>query len=440
MIKLPSSGGTLLLAPDHREWAEASLSALSAFDFGKDAPAPGEVAAREPDENFWSEYANTWMERYRPYNVRDGVLHIPVKGLLMKGLPFALGGFATGYEYIEQAVLRGAADPEVVEMVLDVNSPGGFTPGCFDCADLVYETRGSKPIRAFANEFAFSAAYAIASAADTVNVARTGGVGSIGVLATHVEESKALEDRGIKVTLVYAGERKADGHPAIPLSEDAKREIEERVAHIYGIFVSTVARNRGLDEQAVRGTEAASFLAPKAVEIGLADAVGPLDESSAQADPTTTNDDDDEEEEMTQKNVKAGTASAPSGDTVDTAAHEAAVQAARQEGIESGKAEGATQERARVSAILDCEEAKARPAAARQVALHTDLDTEAAAKFLAGLPEETPATTGKAAANGFEQAMENSGNPNVGADAGGDTAANFADSIFGSVGMAPAEK
>jgi hypothetical protein len=44
---------------------------------------------------------------YRPYVVRDGVLRIPVKGVLLHDFPFAFGSWATGYTYIARALDRG---------------------------------------------------------------------------------------------------------------------------------------------------------------------------------------------------------------------------------------------------------------------------------------------------------------------------------------------
>ncbi|TOL42864.1 serine peptidase, partial [Vibrio parahaemolyticus] len=68
---------------------------------------------------------------------------------------------------------------------LDIDSPGGEVAGCFDLVDLIYELRGKKPIYAILSENAYSAAYAIASAADKIYVPRTGGVGSVGVIVIH---------------------------------------------------------------------------------------------------------------------------------------------------------------------------------------------------------------------------------------------------------------
>ena len=68
--------------------------------------------------------------------------------------------------------------------------------GNFDLVDRIFAARGVKPIRAYAAESAYSAAYSIASAADDITVSRTGGVGSIGVVTVHADYSQALDAGG----------------------------------------------------------------------------------------------------------------------------------------------------------------------------------------------------------------------------------------------------
>jgi hypothetical protein len=81
--------------------------------------------------------------------------------------------------------------------------------------------------------------------------------------------------------------------------------------------------------------------------------------------------------------------------------------------------EGASLERARITAILGCDAAKNRPVAAQNVAMETEMSVEAATNFLAKLPEEaTPvaSTGGEGAgvgANRFDKAMTSTGNPNL---------------------------
>ena len=119
-----------------------------------------------------------------------------------------------------------------------------------------------------------SAAYAIGSAADKLFLTRTGGVGSIGVLAAHVDQSGYDEKQGVKVTTLFAGSRKNDFNAHEPLSEDAAGFLQAEVNRLYGLFVDTASRNRSLSADAIRATEAALFFGDDAVKARLADGVG----------------------------------------------------------------------------------------------------------------------------------------------------------------------
>jgi signal peptide peptidase SppA len=179
----------------------------------------------------------------------------------------------TGYDGIRQNFIEAMNDPAIKAIVLDVNSPGGEVHRCFDLVDEIYNARGEKPIYAILTECAYSAAYAIASAADRIYVPRTGGTGSIGIIGMHVDWSEALSKAGLKVTLMTYGARKADGHSEIPLSDEALGAFMADIDIMGELFVNTVARNRNLAADKVRDTQAATYLGELGVAQGLADAV-----------------------------------------------------------------------------------------------------------------------------------------------------------------------
>lgn len=212
-----------------------------------------------------------------PINVSGKVAVIPIHGILVHratGMDAMCG--MTDYQVLTSMISEASDDPNIEAILLDIDSPGGEAHGCFEFADSIYEARGKKPIVAIVNEMACSAAYAIASAADKVYLTKTGLVGSIGVIATHVDQSKADEMAGLKYTHIFAGKKKADWNEHEPLSERGKAAIQSQVSQMYSIFVSTVARNRGLEPESVAGTEAGLFMGKSAVVAGLADEVIPL--------------------------------------------------------------------------------------------------------------------------------------------------------------------
>jgi ClpP class serine protease len=190
-----------------------------------------------------------------------GIAMVGVQGTLVQKLgclrPYS---GMTGYDGLRQSILSAHADPAVKAIMLDVDSPGGEVAGCFDLVDTIYRLRGDRPIWAILSESAYSAAYAIASAADRIIVPRTGGVGSIGVITMHID-------------FITYGDRKADFHPEIPLSPEALASAQEDINTMGELFVETVARNRNISADSVRDTQAACFMGANGVSRGLADAV-----------------------------------------------------------------------------------------------------------------------------------------------------------------------
>ncbi len=208
------------------------------------------------------------------YEVVEGIAVIPIQGTLVQKLG-SLRPYSgmTGYDGIRQSFLTALYDPEVTGIFLDIDSPGGEVAGCFDLVDEIYGSRGEKPIWAVLSESAYSAAYALASAADRIVVPRTGGVGSVGVIVIHVDWSQKIKSDGLQVTIITYGDRKAESNPYQPLSDVAAAAIQSDVDEIGRLFVSTVARNRGISEKIIRDTQAACFLGAAGVELGLADEV-----------------------------------------------------------------------------------------------------------------------------------------------------------------------
>ena len=185
----------------------------------------------------------------------------------------------TSYASISAQINAAINDPNVDAVLLDIDSPGGEAGGAFDLADEIVSARSAKPIWAVANDDAFSAAYAIACSAERIYLTRTGGVGSIGVIALHVDQTQRDALDGYRYTAIYAGDRKNDLSPHLPLSNEASTALQTEVDRLYEMFVSTVATNRGLDAQAVRDTQAGLFYAGDAIEAGFADAIGTADDA-----------------------------------------------------------------------------------------------------------------------------------------------------------------
>jgi signal peptide peptidase SppA len=263
----------------HPRKAEIVLAALSErLGIGMIGRLDGSVVVPMAMEDDDYGFADPGNNPRTGYDMVGPVGVIGVQGTLVNKLG-SLRPYSgmTGYDGIRQNLFMALDDPAVSAIALDVDTPGGEVSGCFDLVDTIYSLRGKKPIWAILNDSAYSAGYAIASAADKIYVPRTGGVGSIGVICAHVDMSQALTSAGIKVTFITYGETKADGHSEIPLSDDAKKRFQADIDTMGELFVETVARNRNISAATVRDTQAATFMGDKGVALGLADEVAAPD-------------------------------------------------------------------------------------------------------------------------------------------------------------------
>lgn len=344
----------------------------------------------------------------KAFMYRDGLAYIPITGMLINRFPYSIG-WLTGYEAIHYQLNEALSDDDVKGIVFDVNSGGGFVAGCFELSDVIYASRELKPSMALVNTSSYSAAFALASAASKVVVTPSAGTGSVGVLLSHYNIKKMMEDFGVEVTLLHSGEHKVDGNPYESLPDSVKKNLQASLDKTREKFVKTVARNLGLDEKVVYDTEAQVYDADESVARGFAHSIHTVEDAlisfHAKSNGSTP---------PLEKTMSATIETK----TYSQAEYDAAVAEAKATGIEAGKAEGraegATLERARIKGIVGHADAAGRESLAHNLAFETALDAESAAKTLASAPKQEKA-------NPFQAAMDNTDNPDVLAD-GGDKA------------------
>ena len=399
-----------LMRMNMREVAVASFQTTLATDMQELASADHDKEQAQYMEQRRDELCAAYgfgpASREKPFAFADGIAIIPFSGSLINRFGWSYG-YVTGYNFIRRQMQLALADEDVKGIVGDFNTYGGEAAGCFECATEIFEARGTKPMIAVIDSNCYSAGYALASAFDKIVCTPSGGAGSIGVVGMHMNIAKALEKYGVEITFIHYGEHKVDGNPYESLSPAVKKNIQTGVNKSGEAFVALVARNRNLEATAVKATEAACYRADEAMSLGLIDAIATpsqavqvyFDELSGSVHNPET-----EDEMSTTAENKPG-ANEQASNTADLAA---------------ARSEARTAERARVSSIMSCEEAKGRTALANHIAMNTDMDLDAAKAMLAASPAAAapvaaPAPT--AQGNQFKEAMDNGKHPNVGADA-----------------------
>lgn len=201
---------------------------------------------------------------------------LPLSGVLMGRSSF----FGTSLETFTRQFRELVNDGSVRAIVIDTSSPGGSIQGVAEAHAAVFAARKVKPVVAVAHHTMASAAYHIASAAETIVATPSAEVGSIGVYATREDISGALDQAKIKVHLIRAGKYKAEGAPFMPATDDELAYLQGQVNDAYDRFVEAVAMGRGVAAADVRNGfgEGRSVGARKALQLGMLDHVATLDD------------------------------------------------------------------------------------------------------------------------------------------------------------------
>lgn len=185
--------------------------------------------------------------------ISAGIYVIPIIGtIVQRASMYSEVSGCIGCQQISAQLSAALANESVSSILLEIDSPGGDVCGVEELAAEIYAARAKKPVVAFANSLAASAAYWLGSQASEFMVTPSGQVGSIGVFAVHENWAEAAKQAGVETTFVYAGKYKTEGNDLAPLGTEAKGHMQGLVDGYYASFTRGVARGRGVDVAAVR--------------------------------------------------------------------------------------------------------------------------------------------------------------------------------------------
>jgi len=234
-----------------------------------------------------------FTQRGNQYEVRGDVAIIPVVGILVKRPSLLLNLFGgTATTEVAEQFRKAMANPAIVSIILYIDSPGGTVDGTQELAREIREARGQgKNIVAFSDGLIASAAYWIGAQSHRAYISSdTVTVGSIGVVARHIDISRMEERIGVKTTEITAGRFKRAASMYEPLSESGRRTIQEMLDHVYGAFLADVAQARpqltlepvktaaqeGFDT--IPWADGRLFLGKQALDAGLVDGFATLEQ------------------------------------------------------------------------------------------------------------------------------------------------------------------
>ena len=206
---------------------------------------------------------------------------IPIYGpIIPRATLYSEVSGTASHDAISQAVRNAADNDEISEIILDISSPGGTVEGVSLAAEAVTYANSKKPVTAHTGGMLCSAAYWIAARAGRIVASPTAQVGSIGVVQAHVDMSELEADRHVKTKIFRSGERKMLGHPSESLTDLAISDMQREVDELFDVFITDVAEARGVTKARAKESwgDGAVYVAGRAVDLGLADDVGTLQE------------------------------------------------------------------------------------------------------------------------------------------------------------------
>jgi signal peptide peptidase SppA len=229
--------------------------------------------------------AERQAENRGTYLVVDNVAVIPVHDVIAKRMTFFMeicGG--TSSQILMRDFAAAQNDPSVIGIILYFDTPGGTVDGTMEASEFIQGYQGQKPVVGFTDGMIASAGVWIAAPCDSIYISsNTNPIGSIGVVAAHVDVSKRMEMFGQRVTEITAGDYKRVASAYSPLSDEGRAYIQAQLDHIYTAFTDAVGSNRGLSvDDHKQWADGHIFLGSQAIEAGLVDGVSTLDDLIAE--------------------------------------------------------------------------------------------------------------------------------------------------------------
>jgi signal peptide peptidase SppA len=241
MKKTYSSSSTILAIMDGLadSFIQAELMVMQA-----QSAAHLQAVSTSPDDDEEKELSPLLQLVQDPSNADATLAVVTIKGQLTdRDSPYNRYYGLVSYNQIREAVVDGL-DNGASAVLFDTNTPGGSLSGMRDLSSFIESL--SIPTVFHTSSTLASAGLFLALSGNHVLASDMAEVGSIGVVCTLVEYSKAMADAGYTATVIRSGDLKQVGNPAEPLSAEGKAHVTQQVMTYAQKFFSFVEEKRGM--------------------------------------------------------------------------------------------------------------------------------------------------------------------------------------------------
>ena len=213
------------------------------------------------------------------YKNKEKIALIFAEGTITDGSEEA--GSVTGEHYAKM-IRTIRQNKKYKAIVLRVNSPGGSAVASEKIwRELSLAREAGIPVIVSMGDYAASGGYYIACMADTILAEKNTLTGSIGVFSMFPNVQKLMNDKlGVRFDTVKTNEYALGIHPAIGLSQKERDALTASTTNFYETFLKRVSDGRDMTrDEAHAVAQGRIWTGTRALELGLVDAIGGLDDA-----------------------------------------------------------------------------------------------------------------------------------------------------------------
>ncbi len=226
--------------------------------------------------------ASFFLDTPRANRTARGIAEIRIDGIIMSSPAPGLAGMGmASAPRITSLIDRAARDERVQGLLLVINSPGGGAAASQEIfQELLHFKETGKPVVVSMGETAASGGYYVAAPADYIFASPASMTGSIGAIMELVDASELLENLGLEMATLKAGEFKDAGSFSRALTAMEEEYFQDMVETIQQQFLDDVLKARPLEEEVVeRVSDGRIILGSEALELGMVDELGNVNDA-----------------------------------------------------------------------------------------------------------------------------------------------------------------
>ena len=213
---------------------------------------------------------------------KEKVLLLPVRGTITNNPDENLLRTKPGMvQEIVSQLRKAEKDPRIKAVLLGIESPGGSSTD----SDILfhelerYKSKSGVKVIAIMMGIAASGGYYAALASDRIMAHPSSITGSVGTIFLRPKVQGLMEKIGVGAEVSKSGKYKDMGSPYRETLPEEREMIQAMIEDLNKRFLELASRKRGLTDEQVRAVATARiFTARQALEMGLVDAIGYMDD------------------------------------------------------------------------------------------------------------------------------------------------------------------